>query len=96
MQYDRTSPGFEALSKIATLCNRAEFKGGQEGIPILKREVNGDASEAALLKCMELALGDVVGIRKKYKKVGYISVFTSVVPKVGDIAPVGVVNCLRG
>lgn len=37
VQYDRTSPGFKALSKIATLCNRAEFKGGQEGIPILKR-----------------------------------------------------------
>ncbi|KAK6635373.1 hypothetical protein RUM44_000624 [Polyplax serrata] len=69
VQYDRTSPGFKALSKIATLCNRAEFKGGQEGIPILKREVNGDASEAALLKCMELALGDVMTIRKKNKKV---------------------------
>lgn len=69
VQYDRTSPGFEALSKIATLCNRAEFKGDQSGVPILKREVNGDASEAALLKCMELALGDVMAVRKKHKKV---------------------------
>ncbi|EFN85240.1 Sodium/potassium-transporting ATPase subunit alpha [Harpegnathos saltator] len=69
LQYDRTSPGFKALAKIATLCNRAEFKPGQEGEPILKREVNGDASEAALLKCMELALGDVMGIRKRNKKV---------------------------
>lgn len=69
VQYDRTSPGFKALSKIASLCNRAEFKGGQEGIPILKREVNGDASEAALLKCMELALGDVMKLRKQNKKV---------------------------
>ena len=33
------------------------------------REVIGDASESALLKCMELALGDVMGIRKRYKKV---------------------------
>lgn len=57
VQYDRTSPGFKALARIATLCNRAEFKSGQEGLPILKKEVNGDASEAALLKCMELALG---------------------------------------
>lgn len=69
IQYDRTSPGFKALARIATLCNRAEFKGGQDGVPILKREVNGDASEAALLKCMELALGDVMTIRKKNKKV---------------------------
>ncbi|EZA51212.1 Sodium/potassium-transporting ATPase subunit alpha [Ooceraea biroi] len=69
LQYDRTSPGFKALAKIATLCNRAEFKPGQEDEPILKREVNGDASEAALLKCMELALGDVMGIRKRNKKV---------------------------
>lgn len=69
VQYDRTSPGFKALSRIATLCNRAEFKGGQENVPILKREVNGDASEAALLKCMELALGDVLTIRRKNKKV---------------------------
>ncbi|KXJ73065.1 hypothetical protein RP20_CCG016621 [Aedes albopictus] len=69
VQYDRTSPGFKALSRIATLCNRAEFKGGQEGVPILKKEVSGDASEAALLKCMELALGDVLSIRKRNKKV---------------------------
>ncbi|KAM7359513.1 sodium/potassium-transporting ATPase subunit alpha isoform 1-T1 [Cochliomyia hominivorax] len=72
VQYDRTSPGFKALSRIATLCNRAEFKGGQEGVPILKKEVSGDASEAALLKCMELALGDVMNIRKRNKKIAEI------------------------
>ena len=33
------------------------------------REVNGDASEAALLKCMELVLGDVMSIRKRNMKV---------------------------
>jgi sodium/potassium-transporting ATPase subunit alpha len=37
VQYDRTSPGFKALARIATLCNRAEFKPNQEGVPILKR-----------------------------------------------------------
>lgn len=37
-------------------------------MPILKKEVAGDASEAALLKCMELALGDVLSIRKRNKK----------------------------
>jgi len=60
------------LSRIATLCNRAEFKGGQDGVPILKKEVSGDASEAALLKCMELALGDVMNIRKRNKKIAEV------------------------
>lgn len=68
-QYDKTSDGFKALARVAALCNRAEFKGGQEGVPILKREVNGDASEAALLKCMELALHDVMSYRSRNKKV---------------------------
>lgn len=35
----------------------------------MRFQVNGDASEAALLKCMELALGDVMSIRRKNKKV---------------------------
>jgi sodium/potassium-transporting ATPase subunit alpha len=68
-QYDKTSDGFKALARVATLCNRAEFKGGQEGVPILKREVSGDASEAALLKCMELAIHDVMSYRARNKKV---------------------------
>lgn len=66
---DTTSLGFKALARAATLCNRAVFEEGQKDIPILKRKVNGDASEAALLKSMELALGDVELIRKKNKKV---------------------------
>merc|ERR1712212_938619 len=40
-QYDKTSQGWKSLSRIAALCNRAEFKTGQENTPILKREVNG-------------------------------------------------------
>ncbi|XP_045626231.1 sodium/potassium-transporting ATPase subunit alpha isoform X2 [Procambarus clarkii] len=68
-QYDKTSQGWKTLSRIAALCNRAEFKTGQESVPILKREVNGDASEAALLKCVELAVGDVRGWRSRNKKV---------------------------
>ncbi|XP_037803104.1 sodium/potassium-transporting ATPase subunit alpha-like isoform X2 [Penaeus monodon] len=68
-QYDKTSQGWKALSRIAALCNRAEFKSGMENTPILKREVNGDASEAALLKCVELAVGDVKGWRARNKKV---------------------------
>ena len=37
--YDRSSPTWMALARIAMLCNRAEFKSGQEGVPVLKRSV---------------------------------------------------------
>merc|ERR1712038_1926903 len=46
----------------------AEFKGGQNEVSILKREVNGDASEAAILKCTELTNGNVMDYRAKNKK----------------------------
>merc|ERR1712066_714446 len=42
--------------------------GGQENVSILKREVNGDASEAAILKCTELSHGNVMEYRKKNTK----------------------------
>merc|ERR1712004_834020 len=61
--FDKNAPGWKALSRVAALCNRAEFKPGQESVPILKREVNGDASEAALLKCTELATGEAMAMR---------------------------------
>merc|ERR1712136_395032 len=67
--YDKSSDGWKALSRVATLCSRAEFKSGQNGVPIMKREINGDASEAALLKCVELATGDAMGTRARNKKV---------------------------
>merc|ERR1711902_426737 len=65
----KDTSGWKTLERVATLCNRAEFKGGQEGVSVLKREVNGDASEAAILKCTELSCGDVIGYRNKNKKV---------------------------
>ena len=33
------------------------------------RECNGDASESALLKCVELSIGDVINFRKANSKV---------------------------
>lgn len=48
------------------------FKAGQETLPILKREVAGDASESALLKCIELSCGSVKAMRDKNKKVAEI------------------------
>jgi sodium/potassium-transporting ATPase subunit alpha len=67
--FDKNAPGWQALARVAMLCNRAEFKVGQENVPVLKRECNGDASESALLKCVELSIGNVTAFRKKNKKV---------------------------
>ena len=47
-----------ALSRCAMLCNRADFKQDPENLsrPVLQRECNGDASESALLKCVEISV----------------------------------------
>lgn len=68
-QFDKSSAGWKALVKIAALCSRAEFKPNQSTTPILKREVTGDASEAAILKCVELTTGETEAIRKRNKKI---------------------------
>jgi sodium/potassium-transporting ATPase subunit alpha len=68
-QYDKTSSGWKALSRVACLCSRAEFESGQQAVPIMQRNVNGDASEAALLKCVQLATGEAMAIRARNAKV---------------------------
>ena len=65
----KNSRGFIALSRVAALCNRAEFKPGQSSVPVLKRNVNGDASESAILKCVELTIGNALEYRKNNPKV---------------------------
>uniref|UniRef100_A0A2K5YEL0 Sodium/potassium-transporting ATPase subunit alpha n=1 Tax=Mandrillus leucophaeus TaxID=9568 RepID=A0A2K5YEL0_MANLE len=70
--FDQSSRTWASLSKIITLCNRAEFKPGQENVPIMKKAVIGDASETALLKFSEVILGDVMEIRKRNRKVAEI------------------------
>merc|ERR1711971_288419 len=67
--FDKNAAGWKTLERVACLCNRAEFKPGQDNVPILKREVNGDASEAAILKCTELSKGNVMDYRARNKKV---------------------------
>merc|ERR1719230_508178 len=67
--FDKNAPGWKTLERVACLCNRAEFKGGQNEVSNLKREVNGDASEAAILKCTELSKGNVMDYRARNKKV---------------------------
>uniref|UniRef100_A0A8C1L982 Sodium/potassium-transporting ATPase subunit alpha n=1 Tax=Cyprinus carpio TaxID=7962 RepID=A0A8C1L982_CYPCA len=70
--FDKSSGTWLSLARVAALCNRAVFKAGQDSLPILKRDVAGDASESALLKCIELSCGSVKAMREKNKKVAEI------------------------
>ncbi|KAG8430254.1 hypothetical protein GDO86_018148 [Hymenochirus boettgeri] len=70
--FDQSSPTWQSLERIATLCNRAEFINTAEDVPINKRQVNGDASEAALLKFTEQLQGRVMEVRARNQKVAEI------------------------
>lgn len=37
--FDIENPGFQALGNVAMLCSRAQFKPGQENVPVLKRYI---------------------------------------------------------
>ena len=37
--YDTSSPSWQALARVAMLCNRAEFKPDQDDVPVLQRSV---------------------------------------------------------
>ncbi|VDP10462.1 unnamed protein product [Heligmosomoides polygyrus] len=65
-------PTLDALVRVACLCNRAEFKPGQQDIPVLRRDCTGDASEIALLKFTELTVGNVLAVRDKSPKIAEI------------------------
>jgi sodium/potassium-transporting ATPase subunit alpha len=70
--HDKASASWKALAKIGGLCNRAEFKSGQEETPILRKECNGDASETAILKFVEITVGNIMAQRDANKKVAEI------------------------
>jgi sodium/potassium-transporting ATPase subunit alpha len=67
--FNKDLPGWKYLERVACLCNRAEFIGAQDAVPVMKRDVKGDASEAALLKFTELSKGNIMSYRMNNKKV---------------------------
>lgn len=67
-------PGFENLARVASLCNRAQWSPMLDEdkfpLPLNKRKILGDASDAALLRCMEILVkGGANYFRKDYVKV---------------------------
>uniref|UniRef100_A0A6G1SCH9 Na(+)/K(+)-exchanging ATPase n=1 Tax=Aceria tosichella TaxID=561515 RepID=A0A6G1SCH9_9ACAR len=73
ISFNKSSPAWRKLARCACLCSRADFIGDQHQMPILKRACSSDASEAAILKCMEINVGNVMRYRKKYPKVAEIA-----------------------
>nr|XP_034194731.1 sodium/potassium-transporting ATPase subunit alpha-like isoform X2 [Osmia lignaria] len=81
-------PDFHNLARVASLCNRAEwapFPKRKPLPPLNKRKILGDASDAALLKCMEvLVKGGVDTYRKAYPKIGLMAMMDPPRPTVSD------------
>jgi sodium/potassium-transporting ATPase subunit alpha len=65
-------PGWKHLGRCAALCSRAEFKQNQAHLQIHKREVFGDASEAAILKFMTKTVGNLTEFRNANRKISEI------------------------
>ncbi|XP_030569601.1 sodium/potassium-transporting ATPase subunit alpha isoform X3 [Drosophila novamexicana] len=68
-EFNKDDRSFNALLLCAALCNSADFKGGQEEVHTLKKDVNGNASEAALLKFAEIVYGGIGPVRRTHFKV---------------------------
>jgi sodium/potassium-transporting ATPase subunit alpha len=67
--YGLKDTGFEELSRVGSLCSRASFLSGNESIPVLIRPAEGDGSDIAILRCMELQFDNVMSYRLRYPKV---------------------------
>ncbi|CAF0779597.1 unnamed protein product [Rotaria sp. Silwood1] len=70
-QVDPNRPGYKALIRCAMLCAKAVFKPDEENMskPPLQRQVQGDASETAILQFSEIVAGKVEEYRAKNKRV---------------------------
>jgi len=72
-EFETKEPTCKALLRIASLCNRAVFLTGQDDKEILMKNCQGDASESALLKAVEICWKeegtDTDTVRKQHTKV---------------------------
>ncbi|XP_017872777.1 PREDICTED: sodium/potassium-transporting ATPase subunit alpha-like isoform X1 [Drosophila arizonae] len=68
-EFNLEDRSFNALLLCAALCNSAEFKGGQDDVKTLQKEINGTASEAALLKFADIVYGTVGTVRRTHYKI---------------------------
>lgn len=67
--YNRDMPTWLSLIRATMLCNKSEFRQGEENKPILKRHCTGDRTEAALLQFAELSHGNTGDYRRRNRRV---------------------------
>ena len=60
--------GLEQLQFIAGMCNAAQFDASTNGLPISQRKINGDATDAAILRFAE-ELGSISAFAAQWKLV---------------------------
>ena len=65
-------PAWAPLEHCMALCNSADFKADLEYRAIMNREVVGDATEAALLRFIEVSKGSAIQYRSQFKKVAEV------------------------
>lgn len=82
-KFDVKDPDFKSLTRCGRLCLRALFEGDMS-LPVLQRNVEGDASEAGILKCMECIFSNVQEYRSFYPKVAEIPFNSTNKYQVGD------------
>ncbi|XP_030246479.1 sodium/potassium-transporting ATPase subunit alpha-like [Drosophila navojoa] len=68
-EFNLEDRSFNALLLCAALCNSAEFKGCQDDVKTLQKDINGTASEAALLKFADIVYGTVGTVRRTHYKI---------------------------
>ena len=82
--FDRQTPGWEELSKVACLCSNADFKPGDLDKPVVERELVGDATEQGILKCYENIEENSGEVRQHEAQVEILTEFCR---PFGDILP---------
>lgn len=63
------------LARAAALCTNATFEGSDD-VPVMRRKVVGDASEAALIKWVQMSFGNLDELRRSHRRVCEVA-FTS-------------------
>jgi len=68
--FDLKTPGWKELGQVASLCSNADFVDREENMNrhVISRDVDGDATEAGILKCYECLMGDIAEKRENNPK----------------------------
>ncbi|KAI4457024.1 sodium/potassium-transporting atpase subunit alpha [Holotrichia oblita] len=60
---------FKVLCRVGILCSKAEYHVNDMDLPAEERRILGDASEVAVMKAMEVMVGDILDRREKNPKI---------------------------